>query len=150
MSHLPSTSSSGPSFASLLSSPSSSVLYNQMDLDGLTDQGNSSPQPSQETKVETNVKAYGCGVMGCDGSYSSPSGLYYHCKAAHPTVNPFRCALAGSKKYKNITVMDLHIIQVTLFKHKLKSKSYRLPLISLVKFTKSDNLFLKNKKHFYF
>ncbi|CAB5195660.1 hypothetical protein RhiirA5_478876 [Rhizophagus irregularis] len=115
MTHLPSTSSSGPTIASLLSSPSTSVSNNQMNLDILDDQGNSQPQsqPSQETEVETNVKAYGCGVTGCEVSFPSANGLYYHMKAAHPTNNadkPFRCALAGcSKKYKNINGLQYHI-----------------------------------------
>ncbi|RIA96913.1 hypothetical protein C1645_707567 [Glomus cerebriforme] len=114
MSHLPSTSSSGPTIASLLLSPSSSVPNNQMNLDILDDQETQpQSQPSQETEIETNVKAYGCGVVGCEVSYTSPNGLYYHMKAAHPTNSsdkPFRCALAGcSKKYKNINGLQYHI-----------------------------------------
>jgi hypothetical protein len=115
---LPSTSSSGPTIASLLSSPNSSALNNQVNMDILDDQGDSQspppPPPPQEIETETtSVKAYGCGVTGCEVSYSNPNGLYYHMKAAHPTNTsgkPFRCALAGcSKKYKNINGLQYHI-----------------------------------------
>jgi hypothetical protein len=114
ISQIPSSSSSVPTIASLLS-PSTSVSNNQMNLDIMDDQGSSQPQsqPSQETEVETNVKAYGCGVTGCEASFTSANGLYYHMKAAHPTNSsdkPFRCALAGcSKKYKNINGLQYHI-----------------------------------------
>ncbi|CAG8542498.1 2936_t:CDS:2 [Funneliformis caledonium] len=111
ISHLPSTSSNGPSIASLLSSPGSS--NNQMNLDIPTDQ-ESSQQPSQGTEAEMNVKAYGCGVSGCELTFTNANGLYYHMKAAHPSVigsdKPYRCAWVGcAKKYKNINGLSYHL-----------------------------------------
>ncbi|CAI2171570.1 19616_t:CDS:2 [Funneliformis geosporum] len=112
ISNLPSTSSNGRSIASLLSSPSSS--NNQMNLDLPTDQENSQQQPSQGTEVEITVKAYGCGVSGCVLTFTNANGLYYHMKAAHPTVigndKPYRCAWVGcAKKYKNINGLSYHL-----------------------------------------
>ncbi|CAG8519462.1 17138_t:CDS:1, partial [Racocetra persica] len=123
-----STTSCGPSIASLLSSPSVNGPMNQptINMQNIVQNVNVQntqmnmdhvplpPPTTMEVENDTSTRAYGCGVLGCELNFANSNGLYYHMKAAHPSVNnsakPYRCALPGCcKSYKNINGLQYHI-----------------------------------------
>ncbi|KAI9278281.1 hypothetical protein BDA99DRAFT_491709 [Phascolomyces articulosus] len=64
--------------------------------------------------VVGELSPYGCDVPGCYASFPVSSGLFYHMKTAHPTLDgvekPYRCAMPNcTKRYKNINGLQYHL-----------------------------------------
>ncbi|KAG0179939.1 hypothetical protein DFQ28_002049 [Apophysomyces sp. BC1034] len=60
------------------------------------------------------LNPYGCDVPGCYASFSASTGLFYHMKSAHPSLEgvdkPYRCAMPNcTKRYKNINGLQYHL-----------------------------------------
>ncbi|KAI7869115.1 hypothetical protein BDF14DRAFT_1723330, partial [Spinellus fusiger] len=71
-------------------------------------------QLTQNNYDPDSLQPYGCDVPGCYTSFSASSGLFYHMKNNHPSLEgiekPFRCAIPNcQKKYKNINGLQYHL-----------------------------------------
>ncbi|KAF7723491.1 hypothetical protein EC973_002002 [Apophysomyces ossiformis] len=71
------------------------------------------PQEFENQEMH-ELNPYGCDVPGCYASFSASTGLFYHMKNVHPSLEgvdkPYRCAMPNcTKRYKNINGLQYHL-----------------------------------------
>ncbi|RUS14959.1 hypothetical protein BC937DRAFT_93101 [Endogone sp. FLAS-F59071] len=112
----------GKNMVSMLSSSDPSVLAQFQNspstpVDPQPPGGLSGNTPNSGSDIDTedpSHRPYGCDVPGCNAAFPASSGLFYHMKGLHPSLDgiekPYRCAMPGcAKRYKNINGLQYHI-----------------------------------------
>ncbi|KAI9318567.1 hypothetical protein BX666DRAFT_1513859 [Dichotomocladium elegans] len=99
-------------FSPAIEGKSRMMLGNSCDMHGTNMQRQRKQQQQKDPISELNP--YGCDIPGCYASFPQSSGLFYHMKTAHPSLEgydkPYRCAIPNcSKRYKNINGLQYHL-----------------------------------------